>query len=744
MKAGSARQRVDALPTLGWVDALTAELDRRIEVDVAALRGGGTDPALKNLVITDAEVDSLLGREREQRHAPVRAGSLTALVLSAGGASAAPVLELQRRFALLPFEMDALLACLALDIDRRFERLYAYLNDDLTRPRPSADVLLRLLAPRSQRVALQATLLPGSRLLRYGLLSPEDGSRATPGELFRVADGVARHLLGRGGVDARIARVLHDEDVPPLAPRLWGLGSDHQPFAGLLAARAEAAGPLIINVCGRSGSGRMHRVASACALARRGCVVLDGRKLKRVAADFDTTLLTALRDATLSGSVLFLHHAEAFCGEPERQADLRAVLQPWLREFGGVLLFGTEQPLPLGNWFPAAEVVDLMLPTPSIAEREAAWAEALAVVSPLPPKARATLSQALAVKFRMTVGEVAVAAQQARAPCHGQTDAAAWSAALHAAAGRVTAPHLHQLAEAMPSSHALSDLVLPADKADVLADMVRRVRHRSQVLETWRFDAVSSRGRGLVALFHGASGTGKTMAVDAIAHALQMQLFRIDLAGVVSKYIGETEKNLRAIFDEADRADAVLFFDEADALFGKRSEVKDAHDRYANIEINYLLQRIELFDGIAILATNKRSHLDEAFLRRIHVTLEFPLPRAPERARLWDRSFPEAAPLAADVDWAFLAERFELAGGAIRNAALGAAYLAAESGGQIGMREIVNALRTELVKVGRRVQDSEFGPFVHLLASPPAATAFAPRTRRLRAATAAECALSED
>ena len=182
-------------------------------------------------------------------------------------------------------------------------------------------------------------------------------------------------------------------------------------------------------------------------------------------------------------------------------------------------------------------------------------------------------------------------------------------------------------------------------------------------------------------MFHGASGTGKTMAAEAIAGALRMQLFGIDLAGVVSKYIGETEKNLRAIFEEADRADAVLFFDEADALFGKRSEVKDAHDRYCNIEINYLLQRIELFTDIAILATNMRTHIDEAFLRRIHITVEFPVPREAARLGLWNRSFPQSAPLADDIDWAFLTQRFELTGGAIRNPALGAAFLATRSRG---------------------------------------------------------------
>jgi SpoVK/Ycf46/Vps4 family AAA+-type ATPase len=195
-----------------------------------------------------------------------------------------------------------------------------------------------------------------------------------------------------------------------------------------------------------------------------------------------------------------------------------------------------------------------------------------------------------------------------------------------------------------------------------------------------------------------------------VARELGKDLYRVDLAGVVSKYIGETEKNLRAIFDEADRSDALLFFDEADALFGKRSDVRDAHDRYANIEINYLLQRIENFSGIAILATNMRQHLDEAFLRRIHVSIEFPIPRPTERLEIWERSFPETAPLGKQVDLRFFADRFEITGGSIRNIALGAAFLAAEAGTGIEMPHLVAAAEREFVKTGRRVQASEFAP----------------------------------
>ncbi|HKY01859.1 MAG TPA: ATP-binding protein, partial [Burkholderiales bacterium] len=274
---------------------------------------------------------------------------------------------------------------------------------------------------------------------------------------------------------------------------------------------------------------------------------------------------------------------------------------------------------------------------------------------------------------------------------------------------RRRSPRLKALAQNIRARHKFDDLVLLPDKKELLRDIVRRVRYRRQVMDVWGFENLSSRGRGLVALFYGPSGTGKTMGAEVIAEALQIELYRVDLSGVVSKYIGETEKNLRALFDEADRADAMLFFDEADALFGKRSEVRDAHDRYANIEINYLLQRLENFSGIAILATNMRQHLDEAFLRRIHVSVEFAMPKPAERLGIWERSFPQAAPLDADADLRFLADRFEIAGGSIRNIALGAAYLAAEAQESIGMAHLVAAAQREFTKSGKRVQAADFG-----------------------------------
>jgi SpoVK/Ycf46/Vps4 family AAA+-type ATPase len=238
--------------------------------------------------------------------------------------------------------------------------------------------------------------------------------------------------------------------------------------------------------------------------------------------------------------------------------------------------------------------------------------------------------------------------------------------------------------------------------------MVNTVYQRPTVYGQWGFDRKLALGKGLNALFAGESGTGKTMAADIIAGELGLDLYKIDLSSVVSKYIGETEKNLDKIFTEASTSNAILFFDEADAIFGKRSEVKDSHDRYANIETGYLLQRMEMFDGVVILATNLRANLDEAFTRRLHFAIEFPFPEPSDRERIWRVTFPPETPIAPDADLKLLAERFRLAGGAIRNIVLAAAFLAAESGQSVGMSHLLHATRREYQKMGRLIDERLF------------------------------------
>ncbi|MGH9940715.1 MAG: ATP-binding protein, partial [Blastocatellia bacterium] len=309
----------------------------------------------------------------------------------------------------------------------------------------------------------------------------------------------------------------------------------------------------------------------------------------------------------------------------------------------------------------------------------------------------------LASKFRFSPGQMrdALAAAETLARWRSHADARITMADLHAACRAQSTPKLSALARKVEPKYEWDDIALPDDQMAQLREVCQQAKHRSIVYGQWGFDRKLSLGKGLSALFSGPPGTGKTMAAEVVANELQLDLYRIDLSQVVSKYIGETEKNLRQIFHEAQTSNAILFFDEADALFGKRSEVKDAHDRYANIEIGYLLQKMEEYDGVAILATNLRQNIDEAFVRRMQVIVEFPFPDETYRRRIWEVIFPHEAPLDEDVDFAMLAREVRLAGGNIKNIALAAAFYAAEEGRNIAMRHLLCATWREHQKIGR-------------------------------------------
>jgi SpoVK/Ycf46/Vps4 family AAA+-type ATPase len=271
-------------------------------------------------------------------------------------------------------------------------------------------------------------------------------------------------------------------------------------------------------------------------------------------------------------------------------------------------------------------------------------------------------------------------------------------------------PRLEGLAQRIEPSATWDDLVLPEKQKQLLAQIAIHVRQRTKVYRKWGFASKGQRGLGISALFAGPSGTGKTMAGEVLANHLRLDIYRIDLSQVISKYIGETEKNLRRVFDAADEGAAILLFDEADALFGKRSEVKDSHDRYANVEVSYLLQRMEAYRGLAILTTNRRDALDTAFLRRIRFVVEFPFPEAAQRAEIWHRVFPRQTPT-EDLRIDRLA-RLSAAGGNIQNIAMGAAFLAADAGEPVRMSHLLSAARVEFTKIERPLTDSETAGWV--------------------------------
>jgi AAA+ superfamily predicted ATPase len=387
----------------------------------------------------------------------------------------------------------------------------------------------------------------------------------------------------------------------------------------------------------------------------------------------------AVCEATVSGAGVVVELGEELSAEGRSWID-RATHLPWA--------ISTRIDLPLGQ-FPERPWVEFLAPDHDVTDEE--WDHAFGAGSPR--------AHRLSPEQVELVGKAYVAR-------HGDFDAAV---------RRLVSGRLEKLARRIRPSRTWDDIVLPAEPMEQLRGIVDRYRFGDRVYDEWGFSARPS--RGLVALFSGSSGTGKTMATEIIAGELGLDVFKLDLSAVVSKYIGETERNLEEIFEAASAGNLVLFFDEADALFGKRSEVKDARDRYANIEVSYLLQRLEAYDGVVILASNFEKNIDEAFVRRIHARVEFAVPKPAERRLIWKRNLPDTAPVVG-VDVDDLAERFELSGGSIRNAAVHAAFLAASEGSAITMEHTVRGVGREYRKMGKLIKADDFGPFLPLVSGP--------------------------
>ena len=420
-----------------------------------------------------------------------------------------------------------------------------------------------------------------------------------------------------------------------------------------------------------------------------------------------------MREAALQEAALYFGGFDALLAD-ERRPHREALLRALVRQKGLGFLSGT------APWegVPALEGVPVLrmeLPLPTRAERLELWRRSLD--GQASPEVTAELG-ALASTFHFTAETIgdATADARSRARARGTRAPGLTLEDLYAGARAQANRKLGELAKKVQPHYAWDDLVLPADAISQLREICEQVHHRARVFEAWEFERKLSLGKGLNVLFCGPSGTGKTMAAEILAGELGLDLYKIDLSGMVSKYIGETEKNLARVFTEAEAGNAILFFDEADALFGKRSEVKDAHDRYANIETSYLLQRMEEYEGISILATNLRRNMDDAFVRRIAFVVQFPAPEEPERLRIWQGVFPAAMPRGGDLDLAFMARQFKLAGGHIKNIALAAAFLAAGDGGDaVSMRHVVRATRRELQKMGKSVAPVEFGAYTAML-----------------------------
>ncbi|WP_416985565.1 ATP-binding protein [Streptomyces sp. T028] len=567
------------------------------------------------------------------------------------------------RLSLTGLDIAVLLVALAPDLDRTFEPLYGYLNDDVSRRRATVGLALELCGAPAHLAQARARFHASAPLSALGLLEIEEPERPFLSRSLRVPDRLLAHLLGDATPDASLQGRL--QSLPRALPA--------EAFAHRLADRL-GHGPLAVYL-------REHREGDGLA-AIAGALRTAGVEGLRFTGGTDH-VPALLREARLTG---------------------RAIVVTGL----------TEQPAPLVAALTAAPDVTVLLADPRPYDPHWSPTDPLVLDA---PRRRAGGTTAWETELGASHVLFDLAATVAPYRLGGDRVARAAQAARALAAfegGPLTADHVRLAARQQSASglerHARrirpdvgwTDLVLPDRPLAQLHELALRARHRDRVLGDWRLSAGGGRGRGVLGLFAGESGTGKTLSAEVVAAELGLDLYVVQLSSIVDKYVGETEKNLERIFTEADRTDAVLLFDEADAVFGKRSEVKDSHDRYANMESAYLLQRLESFDGIALLTTNLRANIDEAFTRRLDLVIDFPFPDQEQRLALWRHGLAHV-PCAEGVDPAPLARDFELAGGSIRSAVVTAAYLAAGRGEPVGDGDLLEGARREYRKAGRLV-----------------------------------------
>lgn len=677
-----------------------------------------SNESLRGLFITHSDVEQLLTMEPG---APTLQAAREVPRLSEPAGSCPQFEWLKQSFGLTDFDFDLIQIALAPEIDLRYERLYAYLQDDVTRKRPTVDLALNLLCDSAEeKLRARVHFGPDAPLFQNRLahLFPDPHQTQPPllSHYFKLDDQVIRLLLGQSGLDARLSSICRLVTPSVCLDDLHLNAEAKRALPFLLEQHQKNGSAVGLYFHGRPGSGR--RAAAEALAHERQASLLIVNLAEAVSLDIDVDGVVKLicREAQLQNSILYLEDFDAVATEARTLPRLKRFMSRLAKELAGAcLIAGTQQWSPSVGRLEGVAVVPFDVP--AFDERWTCWQRELVAAG---THVEESDVNALAGRFRLTPAQIADAAKTARVqalwnmaqsePANLEEDLPVLqpkTSELFAAARRQTGHELAALAHKIEPVATWTDIVLPDDSMSQLREIVLRVVHRHRVLDEWGFDRKLSSGKGINALFAGASGTGKTMAAEVIANELGLELFKIDLASVVSKYIGETEKNLERIFAAAEQANAILFFDEADALFGKRSEVRDAHDRYANIEVAYLLQKMEGYEGVSLLATNLRQNMDEAFLRRLAFIINFPFPDVESRRRIWEGIWPKQVSFADEVDLYRLAQQFKLSGGNIKNIALAAAFHAAEDGGRVSMAHLLLATRREYQKIGKVLPESD-------------------------------------
>jgi ATPase family associated with various cellular activities (AAA)/Winged helix domain, variant len=581
-------------------------------------------------------------------------------------------------FSLSPFECDLLLLCAGVELDGSFASLCAKAQGDSRSNFATLSLALAAL-PEAHWTALT----PAAPLRRWRLIEVSSGGSTLLQSQLRIDERVLHYLAGVSYLDDRLKGLIEPftptHDLPTSQLRLAERIGDF-----LSLRRHSSEWPTAI-LCGSDRDGKRGVAAQACAMLGLRLHIMQTADVPQSVAEREALARLWEREALLLGSALLLEQGEQ---------DTTPAMISLIEALHSVLFVSVRDSLRL----PQRPAFRVDVNKPNAEEQESLWIDALGEAA---PQVNGEVEKVV-TQFSLGAADIYAASEQACAGEEVLTTGALWNACR-----MLARPRLDDLAQRIPPIASWNDLVLPEPQRRTLRDIAGQVRQRGKVYNTWGFAAKDGRGLGISALFSGASGTGKTMAAEVLANDLQLDLYKIDLSQVVSKYIGETEKNLRRVFEAAEEGGVVLLFDEADALFGKRSEVKDSHDRYANIEVSYLLQRMEAYRGLAILTTNLKSALDNAFLRRLRFIVQFPFPDLFHRAEIWKRIFPPETPT-SNIDFGRLA-RLSVPGGSIRNIALHAAFLAADTGESVTMKHVADAARSEYAKLEKPLTEAEMG-----------------------------------
>jgi SpoVK/Ycf46/Vps4 family AAA+-type ATPase len=623
--------------------------------------------------------------------------------------------KLSELFDLDSCEIDILLIGLAPELNLKFEVLYSYLQNDVTKKKPTIDLALNLLFPSiEEKIKSRTYFSPAAPLLKHHLIHLLEGeaNKDSPmiSSFIKTDERIINFLLEFDELDSRIkdycylirSKKTFDDIILPEDLKCKLVNMANWSNGNKFPSRLLFFGP--------SGCGKKSAAEAICREVGLNLLVVDSKFLFEGRSSDASELI--MREALLQNSALYLEACDLLFEDKEQNNSPEFLLRT-LKTFPGMVFLAGKESMEFDKGLINNGFFPFSFPLPSYPVRKQLWESCM---KDYRLEEEVDLN-ALASKFRFSGGQIMDASRTASSIAEEKnpTNPVLSLEDLYKSCKVQSNQKLSSFALKTNPQYRWEDIVLPKDTLQHLKEVSGFIKHKGKVHFDWGFEKKLSLGKGLNVLFSGPPGTGKTMAAEVLANETKLDLYKIDLSIVVSKYIGETEKNLKIIFEEAATSNSILFFDEADALFGKRSEVKDAHDRYANIETGYLLQKMEEYEGVVILATNLSKNIDGAFLRRMRFVIDFPFPDKEQRKQIWEGIFPYEAPISRDLNFEFISEKLNLSGGNIKNIALTAAFYAAEDSFEIGMRQIMRAARREYIKMGKPFLKEDFEPYYGLI-----------------------------